>query len=287
MILIVGATGSLGGKIAQCLLAGPQKVRTLVRPAADARKLREAGAEVVAGDLNDAVSLAAACRGVDTVMTTASASRRPDGDIEGVDGAGNLRLIDAARQAGVRHFIFTSTSLASADSPVPLFRAKAAAEAALQASGMTWTVLHANAFMDVWFALLVEMPLAAGAPVTLVGESRRRHSFVAEDDVAAFAAAAVDNAAARNASIPVGGPEAVTLRDVVGAYEWALGRPIEVRSVPPGEPLPGLPLMVSQLAWALESFDSPMPMDDTARTFGVTLTDIRTFARTRIAAGAR
>jgi NADH dehydrogenase len=259
-----------------------------VRPSSDAGTLGDAGAEVVTGDLRDARSLEAACHGVDAVVTTATASRRPDAPIEDVDGDGNLRLIDAARRAGVRHFVFTSTPLASGDSPVPLFRAKAAAEAALlQASDMTWTVLHANAFMDVWFAMLIEMPLAAGTPVTLVGESRRRHSFVAEDDVASVAAAAVDSDAARNAIIPVGGPDAVTLREVVAAYESALGRPIPVRSVAPGEPLPGLPPLVSQLASALESFDSPMPMEETARTFRVTLTDVRAFARARIAASAR
>ena len=281
MLLVVGATGSLGGKIALRLLKSPRPVRVLVRPSSDATTLRQAGAEIVTGDLGDGASLEAACRGIDVVVTTATASRRPEASIDDVDRDGNLRLIDAARRAAVRHFIFTSTALASPDSPVPLFRAKAASEAALRGSGMAWTILHANAFMDVWFPTLIEMPLLSGEPVTLVGESRRRHSFVAEDDVASFAVAAVHHEAARKLTIQVGGPEAVTMREVVHAYEWALGRSISVRSVPPGEPLPGLPPVVSQLASALESFDSPMPMDDTARTFGVVLTDVRAFARAR------
>ena len=100
--------------------------------------------------------------------------------------------------------ILTSTLAASESSPVPLFRAKAAAEARLRDSGITWTVLQANAFMDVWFGILIEMPLFSGKPVTLVGESRRRHAFVAEQDVAAFAVAAIDHPAARNATIAIG-----------------------------------------------------------------------------------
>jgi NADH dehydrogenase len=145
---------------------------------------------------------------------------------------------------------------------------------------MDYTIIQANAFMDVWFPVLIEMPVSSGQPVTLVGESRRRHAFVAERDVAAFAvAAAVGNPAARNTTIAVGGPEAVTLREVVHAYEEALGRSIPVRSVTPGEPIPGLPETVAGFTAALESFDSPVPMEETCRQYGVSLSNVRDFTR--------
>jgi NADH dehydrogenase len=138
--------------------------------------------------------------------------------------------------------------------------------------------------MDVWFGMLIERPLFSGEPVTLVGESRRRHSFVAEQDVTAFAVAAIDNPAARNAVIVIGGPEALTLREVVDRYGEAQGRTVEVRSVAPGEPIPGAPPAVSGLAAALESFDSPIPMAETAATYGVSLTTARDFVRSRFTA---
>ena len=85
--------------------------------------------------------------------------------------------------------------------------------------------------MDMWFGMLIETPLFSGQPVTLVGESRRRHAFVAEEDVAAFAVAAIDHPAARNATIAIGGPDALTLRDAVRAYETAGAPARPIRSV--------------------------------------------------------
>lgn len=283
MILVVGATGSLGGRIARDLLTQGHSVRAFVRAAADARALRSAGADIASGDLTDAASIARACDGIHTVITTASASNRPHDSVDDVDLHGNLRLIDSAREAGVHHVIFASTLAASEESPVPVFRAKAAAERRLRESGMTFTILHANGYMDVWFPMLIEAAVMQNRPVTLVGESRRRHSFIAERDVAAFAVAALKHAHARNATIVLGGPEAVSFRDVVAAYETALGRTIQVMSVAPGEPIPGLPEPVWGIAAALETYDSPVPMHDTARTFDIELTSALDFARSRAA----
>ncbi|HJR63600.1 MAG TPA: SDR family oxidoreductase [Gemmatimonadaceae bacterium] len=283
MILVVGATGSLGGRIVRMLLERGEAVRALTRSSNNAAPLRDAGAEVVVGDLKDLASLERACQDADVVIATASASKTGDDSIENVDLHGNQNLIDAAERAGVRHFIFVSTVGASAEHPVPLFRAKAAAEERLKAGRMTYTILQPNAFMDVWFPMLVEMPALSGRPVTLVGEAKRRHSFVAERDVAAFAVAAVHNPAARNTTIVIGGPEPVTLRDVVRAYEDAAGQTFTIRSVSPGESIPGLPPAVSGIAAALETYDTPIPMDETARRYGVELIGVRELARARIA----
>lgn len=280
MDLVVGATGSLGSRIAHALLGLERDVRALVRDPAKAGPLQAAGAQVVAGNVKDPASLEAACRGVEVVVSTATMSKRGDDSPDNVDMRGTQNLIDAARAAGVRKFVFVSTLGASPDSPIPVFRAKGIAEEHLRQSGMDYTIIQANAFMDVWFPMLIGMPVASGQPVTLVGESRRRHSFVAERDVAAFAvAAAVGNPAARNSTLAIGGPEAVTLREVVRAYEEAVGRSIPVRSVAPGEPIPGLPEQVSGFAAALESFDSPVPMEETCRQYGVSLFDVRDFTR--------
>ncbi|MGI8844098.1 MAG: SDR family oxidoreductase, partial [Gemmatimonadaceae bacterium] len=163
----------------------------------------------------------------------------------------------------------------------PLFRLKAAVENYLRESGMTYTILQPNAFMDVWFGMLIEMPIHSGMPVTLVGDSKRRHSFVAERDVAAFAVSAVGHTAARDATILIGGPDAITFCDAVRMYEQALGRTIEVRSVAPGDPIPGLPEPVWGIAAGLESYDSEIPMEETARIYGVPPTSALDFARSR------
>ncbi|HXF64696.1 MAG TPA: hypothetical protein VNK95_23910, partial [Caldilineaceae bacterium] len=86
-----------------------------------------------------------------------------------------------------------------------------------------------------------------------------------------------------------GGPEAISLRDVVAAYERVLGHPIPVQTIAPGEllpnlpPVPGLAEVVSGMLAALETFDSPVDMAETARDFGVRLTPLEEFVRDEVA----
>ena len=281
MILIVGSTGRVGGKIAHTLLGQGRPLRILVRPGSDYHAFVAAGAEPALGDLKDPASIAVACRGVDTVISTASAGERGGNDTpQTVDLEGNAKLIEAAGVAGVKQFIFVSALLARPDHPVPVPRAKALTEAVLRDSGLTYTIVAANGIADVMFPLVVGYPLSVGKPVTLVGEGRRRHTFIAARDVAAFATAVIGHAAALNRRIEIGGPEALSWRDVVAAYERTLGHPIPVQWIPPGEllpdlpPAPGLTQLVSGLMATLETFDTPLDMTEVSRTFGVTPTTI-------------
>jgi uncharacterized protein YbjT (DUF2867 family) len=292
MILIVGATGILGGLITQRLLAEGQEVRILVRHnspaeqmalqgmATPARALIEAGAQPVYGDLKDRTSLDAACAGVETIITTANSAMRGGEDtVDTVDRQGNRSLIDAARAAGVKQFIFTSFLGASPDNPVPLFQAKAETEAALAESGLPYTVLAPNFFVESWAGMVVGMPLQARQPVTLVGEGRRLHSLISVGDVAAFAAAAVGHPAALNQRLALGGPEPVSWRGIVDAFGQALGQELPVQFVAPGQPIPGLPEIVAPVLAGMEAYDSPIPMAEMARTFGVQQTPLAAVVR--------
>lgn len=273
MILVVGATGALGGMIARRLLEQGRNVRVLVRNGSDYAAVVKAGAEPALGDLKDRASLDAAMHGIDTVLTTANSAMRGGADtVESVEVQGNRNLIDAAKAAGVKHFVFTSAMGASADSPVPFMRGKGLTDEHLKASGMAYTILSPNVFMEVWFPMVVGTALRSGAPVTIIGEGNRRHSFVSTNDVAAFAVAAVDNPAARSQQIVIGGPEPLSWTDVVTRAGAVLGREIPLRRGPAGEPLPGLPDVVSGLLAAMDTYDSPIDMTATARTFGVRLT---------------
>jgi NADH dehydrogenase len=285
MILVVGATGQLGSKITSGLLARSRDVRVLSRPASAYQPAQQLGAEVVLGDLKDRPSLDAACAGVDTVITTANSIRRGGEDtVSSVDASGTRSLIEAAKAAGVRRFVYTSVLGAAPDSPVPFLAAKAANEAHLRGSGMAWTVLAPNAFMESWPARVVGAPALAGAPVVIVGEGRRRHTFVAEDDVAAFAVAAVDSPHAVNQRVAIGGPEALSWRDVVALYERVVGRPLEVRFVSAGEPVPGLPPAVLPLLASFDTYDSVFDTQQPASLFEITLTSLETVAWRQAAA---
>ena len=285
MILVVGATGSLGGAITQGLLARGKTVRILVRHDATGATGGQAqvvaeGAEAVRGDMKDRGSLDRACAGVHTVITTAnSALRGGDDNTQTVDIDGNRNLIDAASQAGVAHFIFVSANGADPGSPVPFLAAKGKTEQHLQASGMTYTILAPEAFMEVWIGMVVGGPLLSNRPVTIVGSGTRRHSFIAARDVAQFAVAAVDNPKAANRKLVLGGPDALSFRDAATIYGQVLGREVTVQGVAPGQPIEGFPQVMLDLMAGLDMGESIIDMTALADEFGVTLTTVEDFAR--------
>jgi nucleoside-diphosphate-sugar epimerase len=111
-ILVTGATGKVGSRFVPRLLARGYQVRVLVRDAAKASALAALGAEVVTGDLNDAATLPAAVKDIDTVIHIA-AFFRSFTDNEGIirtNHAGTVALANASVAAGVKRFVFTSTS---------------------------------------------------------------------------------------------------------------------------------------------------------------------------------
>lgn len=216
------------------------------------------------------------------ITTANSAQRGGEDNVENVDLKGNRDLIDAARRARVKQFIFVSVLGASPESPVPFLAAKGQTDKYLIDSGLPYTILSPDSFLEFWVADFVGRPALAGAPVTLVGEGKRVHSMISARDVAQFIVAAIGNPQALNRLIPLGGPQAISYHDVIAAYEHELGRPISVQFVPPGSSIPGMPDAVSGLASMLDMYDSPVKMDETARIFNVRMTSLQEFVHSTI-----
>ncbi len=292
MILVVGATGSLGGRITRGLLAQGKAVRFLDRRnpislelakqgrANTAEALIEAGAQAVPGDLKDRASLEAALAGVDTVISTATATQRGGDDtVPAVDLQGTLNLIEAAKAAGVKRFIYTSAFGSVQGHPVPLFSVKGTCEAALEASGLEYTILWPAVFMEVWIGMVVGMPLMARQPITLIGQGDHRHNFVSEADVAAFGIAAVDNPRAVNQRIAIGGPASYSWTEVVDAVSAVMGAPLPVNYLPLGSDVPLLPPDVGSLLNGMETFETFVDMAETAPAYGIKLTTLDEFIR--------
>ena len=257
MILVVGATGQLGDLITRKLLDRGNAVRILVREGSECSTLVAAGAETVAGDLKDRPSLDAACIGVHAIITTANSTARGGTDtVESVDRIGNRNLIEAAVGARVSRFIFISNLGADPHNPVPFMAAKGETEELLRKSGMCWTIVQPDLFMDKLPVIVVGAPALAGQPVTLVGEGRRVHSLVAMRDVAQYTIAALNYPEAEHETLVVGGPEPVSWRDVVAAFEHELGRDVPVQTVPLGQPTPGMPDLINGFLNGLETYDS-------------------------------
>lgn len=288
MILVAGATGMLGSEIARRTLEQGHEVRILVRPQSDYSALVDAGAQPVHGDFKDPNSLEVAVRGVGTVVTTANSARRgPPDTVVAVDLRGNHDLINAAAAAGVGHFIFlTGAPDTRFDSPIPFVAAKGAAEDQLRAGSMPWTILAPLPYLEVWVEMVVAGPAVSGGEVVYIGSGERRHSMISVHDVAQFAVASVDNPAARNRRLEIGGPQPISWKDAVAAFERALGRTVPQRGVSSGERVPTVAEQITPLLASFDMYDSPMDTRALAAEFGVTQTSIEDYARQRVAAAS-
>lgn len=235
MILVAGSTGLLGGEICRQLTAAQNSVRALVRKTSSPDKitgLQKMGCSLVEGDFKDKASLLNACKGCDTVISTVSStlSRQEGDNIQTVDHDGNLNLIAAAKESGVKQFIFISFRHNRAGNN-PLTEAKRIAEEAIVKSGMKYTILQASIFMEVWLspALGFNYPeYTAQIP----GNGTNPISYISFKDVAAFTVASVHNSLAVNKIFEIGGPEAITPAQVIKEFENKSGHSFNVQYIP-------------------------------------------------------
>ncbi len=289
MILVVGSTGLVGSEICRRLVAEHQPVRALVRANSNAEKvdaLKKLGVDVVVGDVRDPASLLAACQGIRTVITTVSSmpfSYQPgQNDIQTVDLDGETNLIAAAKAAGVEHFIYTSFS-GNLEGDFPLRNAKRAVEKRLKESGLTYTILRPSCFMEVWLSAAVGFD-AGKAQVQVYGSGDQLIGWIALGDVAAFAVASVNNPAARNCALELGGPESLSPHEVIKIFEEVQKRPFAVTYVPPEAlkaQLPGVtdPMQQSFIGLMLcVAQGDPIDMRPVLNDFSISLTTVREYA---------
>jgi uncharacterized protein YbjT (DUF2867 family) len=235
MILVAGATGVLGSEIVRRLLARREKVRAMVRVTSAPEKverLEKAGAQIVRADVKKPQTLLAACEGVNAVISTITTilTSQPGDSFEATDGEGNKSLIDAAKEAGVSKFVFVSFDTSKAPEN-PLSNAKQEVEEHLKKSGLEYTILHPSLFFESWLGpMLFADPVAGTAKVYGKGTDKIR--YIAVGDVAEFAVQSLSRPAARNATIPIGGPDEISQRDAVRIFEEEFGKKFSVIEVP-------------------------------------------------------
>ena len=289
-ILVAGATGMLGSEICRQLRAAGKSVRGLVRASSDPVKvsrLQSFSVETVLGDVRDRASLDRACEGVTHVISTVSAmpfSYEPGvNDIQTTDFEGNMNLVEAAMANGVSQFIFASGPLDTAPQS-PLTWAKGEVERRLKESGLIYTILRPSSFMEVWLSPAVGFD-AANAKATIYGNGKNPISWIAVQNVAQFAVASLDHLAAKNATLVLGGPEAITPLEVVKIFEEAGGHSFELQFVPEealeAQQAAATDPMQQSFSSAMRYYAAgdPIDMSGTLRTFGVQATTVREYAR--------
>src|SRR5215467_14119761 len=289
-VLVVGATGVLGMEVCRQLAAAGKKVKGLVRTSSQKEKvngLHELGVETVTGDMQDLQSLYQAFQNVDAIISTATSTiSRQEGDsIETVDLAGQLNVAEAASAAGVQHVVFISFPPYPPMTPeFPLQSAKRAVENRLKSKNFTYTILQPTYFMEIWLGPVMGFD-CAHAKAVIYGEGKNEISWIAIKDVASFAVASIDNPAAQNAVIQLGGPDDLSVLDVVRIFEHESGQTFELQNLPDealraqiaaapdslGKTFRGLMIGLNAVA--------TIDMKETLRNFPIQLTSVREYAR--------
>jgi len=231
-VLVVGATGWLGGQVVDRLLARGKKVRALVRPASDAAKLEAKGVEIARGDMLDLDSLIVAMTGTAAVISTAAGYTGKNKNAQEIDTRGNANLAIAASKAGVPRFVLTSILTSDQTPGVPHFWHKKLTEDKLEELGVPFVALRPGAFFDQ-IARLGGDPFEKGRIIWL-GSKNVPLTFVLTSDLATYLAEAVDADIADGERIDLGWTRPISMREGAELASRLANKRIRVLSLPTG-----------------------------------------------------
>lgn len=224
MILVIGATGTVGRELVPQLLERGQAVRVMSRTPEKARALFGDAVEVARGDAGDGASLRAALAGVERVfLLTPPGMAGPPPD---------ATVCELAARAGVRQIIRLSVLLAGGDERDPIAGWSTAAENAIKASGLAWTFLRPGGFMSntLGWAETIKRERTVRALF-----ADQKVAWIDPYDVAAVAARALTEEGHAGRAYPLSGPQALSPREQAAILAAALGTAIEVVDLPPAQ----------------------------------------------------
>jgi uncharacterized protein YbjT (DUF2867 family) len=236
MLLLTGATGSIGSRLLPLLLESGVDVRCLVR---EPRRLgeRRVDVQIALGDLgemSDPYLVRQALRGVDTVVHLAATIRdQPPKRIEELNGLATVRLLRAAERSGVRRFVFFSALNAAAAQRTRFFRAKWLAEQAVSSSPLQTTVFAPSIVYDhsdPWITLLHRFSFLPVLPVSGSGDAAFQPIWAA--DVARAVTASLAGEMAPRYELA--GPETLTYDEMSDLVSRIAGRPRPLVHLPLG-----------------------------------------------------
>lgn len=222
IILVTGATGKQGGATAKHLLKDGWKIRALVRDESKAtsQELKKLGAELMQGDMKDPAALDKAMSGVYGVFSVQNFWEHGyEGELKQAKA-----VIDAAKKAGVKHFLLSTVGGANRNTKIPHFEVKFEAETYMKEAGLTFTILRPVFFMenfDSWFK-----PSEADGKliVTMALKADTKLQMIAVDDIGAISAIVFDNPDKYiGKEIEIAGDD-LSLKEMAQAFAKATGK---------------------------------------------------------------
>jgi NADH dehydrogenase len=231
MILVSGGTGFVGSAVVKELLRRGENVAVLGRDAAKIRRRLGTDVEPRPADVRDPASLGPAMRGIDLVINAVQfpnspiENRRKGWTFEEVDLKGTRNQVDAARGAGVRRFVYVSGAGARADAEKHWYRYKWEAESYLQRSGLQWVAIRPtwiygpeDVSLNRFLGFARRLPF-----VPMFGDGKQAMQPLFVDDAARVVVDAALAPECANKLFELGGPEVMSMNDVVRAALAAAG----------------------------------------------------------------
>src|SRR5215467_9941834 len=208
-------------KIVKRLSSTGAGVRAMVRKPRDQAKSILPGVEIATADFDQPESIRRALEGVDRAFLVTNSSERVEKQ--------QLQFVQLAQEAGVRHIVYLSQLHANKDSPVRFLRYHAVVEEAISSSGMAYTHLRPNLYMQGLIAFRASIA-SEGRFFAPAGEARV--SIVDVRDIAALATEALTSNSHEGKVYDVTGPEALTHTEIAVHLSEALGKQITFTDIP-------------------------------------------------------
>lgn len=224
MILVTGSTGTNGSEAVKQLAATGAKVRALVHNPAKAQAIEAPNVEIVAGDLADPASLGAALQGVERAYLVVPA------DARSVEMHRNF--IEAAKAAGVRHIVKLSVMGADVQSPVTFARWHAQGEKLLEESGLSWTFVRPNSFMQNMLGVAGSIA-SEGVFYQPGGDAPVSH--VDARDITAVAVKALTEDGHEGQTHVLTGPEGLSFQDIAQKLSAVTGKSVSYVDISPDQ----------------------------------------------------
>ena len=229
-LLVIGGTGTLGRQIVLQALTKGYKVRCLVRNFRKANFLKEWGAELVYGDLTRPETIPPCLKGI-TAVIDASTSRANELDsLKKVDWEGKLCLIDAAKVANIRRFIFFSAQNVEEFNDIPLMKVKNGIEIKLKKSNIPYTIFRLTGF----YQGLIEqyaIPILENLPIWVTNE-KTYISYMDTQDIAKFCLRALQIPQTTNKTFFLNGSKGWGSSEIISLCEQLAGQQAKVQRIP-------------------------------------------------------
>tara|TARA_B100000683_G_scaffold240858_1_gene248331 strand:+ start:295 stop:1233 length:939 start_codon:yes stop_codon:yes gene_type:complete len=229
-VLVIGGTGTLGRQIVKQALEEGFKVKCLVRDFRRGAFLKDWGAELIYGDLSKPSTIPSSLAGTSVIIDAATIRSTNSYTAEAVDGRGKLALIEAAKVAKIKKYIFFSIFNAAENANIPVVDLKLKIEKQLASSGLNYTIFQCSGFFQGLISQYA-LPVLENETIWLASESADI-AYVDTQDAAKVVVQQLDSDQYKNSTVPLLGERFWSSKEVVELCERLSGKTANISYIP-------------------------------------------------------